>query len=280
MNAAEEARRKLASAPADFHFAVLFSPRAQRAALTALLAVFLEILEVLHECSDVAVAHAKLDWWREEVLLLAERRPRHPLAIYLAQFLPQASACSGAFVDIIESVAADISPPTFQRFQEVEHYCQYRGGALLQLTTLLASAQHAATAAAARNLGTAWQLADSVVRTGQDARRGRVYFAAEDLRRHGLDRHIVAGAHTDAGLKVLLAEYARQAQAHANAASEQVCVESRALIAAQVLNGLAQARLKKFAAGGYDTGQPPVELRPFAQLLTAWHSARLSHSKR
>ena len=274
MNAAEAARRKLASAPADFHFAVLFSPRAQRAALTALLAVILEILEVLHECSDAAVGHAKLGWWREEVLLLTERRPRHPLAIYLAQFLPQPSACSGPFADIIESVAVDLSPPTFQRFQDVERYCQQRGGALLQLTTLVAGAQRAATATAARDLGMAWQLADSVVRGGQDARRGRVYFAAEDLRRHGLDRHVVAGAHTDAGLKALLAEYASQAQAYADAASKQVCVEPQALVATRVLNGLAQARLKTFIASGYDTAQPPVELAPFAQLLTAWRSAR------
>ena len=274
MNAAEVARRKLASAPADFLFAVQFSPRAQRAALTALLAVFLEILEVLHECSERAVAQAKLGWWREEVLLLSEHRPRHPLAIYLAEFLPQSSACSGPFVDIIESVAADLSPPTFQRFQDVERYCQHRGGALLQLTALTAGAAHAATATAASNLGTAWQLANNVVRSGQDARRGRVYFAAEDLRRHGLDRHVVAGAHSDAGLKALLADYARKAQARAHAASQQECLEPQTLVAARVLDALVQARLKRFIESGYDTGQPPVELTPFAQLLTAWRCAR------
>ena len=278
MNAAEEARHKFSSAPTDLRFAVLFSPRAQRAALTALLAMYLEIREILHECSDADVARAKLTWWQEEVGLLSEQQPRHPLAINLVQYLPKPFASKELLLEIIEGFETDISSPAFRCFKEVERYCQQRGGALLQLTAVFAGAQQAATMAAARNLGTAWQLADIVVQTGEHARHGRSYFAAEDLRKHGLDRHIVVKTHTDAGLKALLSDYAQRAQTLEDSALSQPSVEPQRLVAARVLNGLARARLKKFATRGYDTMQPPVELRPLARLLIAWFCARhVSH---
>jgi phytoene synthase len=253
---------------------VLFSPRAQRGALTALFAVYLEIREILRECSDAGVARTKLAWWREETNLFAERKPRHPLSINLVQYWPHPFTSGALFLEVIESAETDTTPPAFQHFEEVERYCRHRGGALLQLAAVLAGAQRAATTAAARGLGTAWQLAEIVIQSGESARHGRVYCAAEDLRKYGLDQHIVAGTHTDTGLKTLLADYAQRAQAYADAASSQPSVESQALIAARVLSGLAQARLKTFAARDYDTSRPPVELSPFMQLLTAWRCAR------
>jgi len=274
MNTAEEARRKFASASADLRFAVLFSPRAQRPALTALLTVYLEICEILRECSDVGVAHTKLAWWREEVSLLSEQRPRHPLMVNLAQYLPKPFTLKELILEIIESIETDISAPVFQRFQEIESYCRHRGGVLLELAASLAGAQRADTAGAARNLGTSWQLANIVIQTSENARYGRVYFAAQDLYQHGVDQHIIAGAHTDSGLKTLLADYAQRALAYAEAGLSQRSIEYHTLTAARVLNGLAQARLKKFAGSGYDTSQPPVELRPLVCLLTAWRSAR------
>lgn len=278
MNNAEDARRKLAGAPVEFHLAVLFSPRTQRVALTALLAVYLEIREILHECSDTGVARTKLAWWQEEISLLAQHQARHPFTINLVRHLPMEFPSTALLMEIVESTAMDVSPPAFQRFEDVERYCQYRGGALLQLAAAFAGTRQAAILQVARDLGIAWQLADIVVQTGEHARHGRSYFAAEDLRKHGLDRHIVAETHTDAGLKALLSDYAQRAQALEDSALSQPPVEPQMLVAARVLAGLAQARLKKFTTRGYDTMQPPVELRPLARLLTAWFSARhVSH---
>lgn len=276
MNAIEEAQRKLAAASTDLRFAVLFAPRAQRAALTALLAIYVEIRATLHQCSDAGVARTKLGWWQEEIGLLAQRQPRHPLALQLLAFLPASFTCISLFQEIIESTSLDISPPAFQRFEDVQHYCQYRGGALLQLMAVLAGARQTDSLAAARDIGTAWELAEIVLHAGEQIHHGRVYFATEDLHRHSLDRHSVAGTHTDSGLRTLLKDYAQRAQAFASNAFALPSTEPQPLIAARVVNGLAQARLQKFAECGYHANAEPVELPALTRLLTAWRAARLA----
>lgn len=270
MSGAEQARRKLAAAPADLRFAVLFSPRKQRAALTALMAVYLEIREVLQECSDSGVARSKLAWWREEIGLLAGHRPRHPLSGNLAPFLPDGYAWQAVLLAIVAGAETDVTLPAFPQFEDVERYCASRGGALLELSAALGGARCSKALAAARNRGTGWQLAELVLRAGEHADQGRVYFASADLHKHSVDRHIAAGVHGNTGLRALLADYAGRARAFATAAAPQ----ADALVATRVVSGLACARLKKFATLNYDAALPPLELPPFAQLWNAWRSAR------
>ncbi|MGH8322098.1 MAG: squalene/phytoene synthase family protein [Gammaproteobacteria bacterium] len=273
------ARRKLESAPADLRFAVLFAPREQRDALTALLAVYLEIRETLHECSDPGVAGIKLAWWQEEVSLLLEHKARHPLSQHLARFVDKRPLSLQPFLEIIEAVRMDVGTPSFPHFADVELYCYRRGGALTELAALLAGAQQAITLDAARALGIGWQLANIVMQTPLHAQQGRVYFATDDLHKHGVDKHIVAGTHTDAGLKALLADYARRARAFRGTAIRNPSSTNQVLSTGWILNGLAQARLKKFAQRDYNTTAAPVELHPLSSLFTAWRSARITNRK-
>lgn len=278
MNPAEEARRKIASAPADLRFAALFAPRAQRKALIALLAVYVEIHEILRECSDAGVARAKLAWWREEIALLAAHRARHPLARNLVPYLPDSPAVIELLSGVVTGAERDVAPPAFALFQDVEGYCRHRGGVLTQLAAMIAGAQHRTTLQAAGNFGIAWQLADIVVQAGAHADHGRVYFAAQDLRKFGLERHIIDGAHTDSGLKALLDDYAQRAHAYAQEPAPRTGIEPETLSVARIVARLALLRLKKFSASGYDTARAPVELQPLARLLTAWRAARWSRS--
>src|SRR5574337_277332 len=84
----------------------------------------------LQECSDAGVARSKLAWWREEIGLLAEHRPRHPLSISLVPFLPDGYAWQAALLAIVESAETDVALPPFPQFEDVERYCAGRGGAL------------------------------------------------------------------------------------------------------------------------------------------------------
>ncbi|MGH8282765.1 MAG: squalene/phytoene synthase family protein [Gammaproteobacteria bacterium] len=274
MMTSDSARRKLAAAPADFRFAVLFAPREQRKALTVLFAVYLEIREILHECSDPGVAGIKLAWWQEEINLLLEHKPRHPLSQHLARFIDKRPLPLRPFLEIIEGARTDINAPAFPHFADVERYCYRRGGALTELAALLTGAKYAVILNAVRSLGIGWQLANIVVQASLHAQHGRVYFAADDLRKHGVDKHIVAGIHTDAGLKALLADYARRARAFRDAALVNPSSKDRTLATGWILNGLAQARLNKFARRDYNADAAPVDLHPLAALFTAWRSAR------
>jgi 15-cis-phytoene synthase len=274
MNPSIQAREKLAAAPPDFGFAVLFSPREQRAALTALFAIYLEIHEILLECSDPDVARAKLGWWREEVSQLFEQHPRHPLTQNLARCVRDRALPAQCFMEIIGAVEMDYAKLSFQHFEEVERYCFRRGGALLELLAASAGARQTDTLAAARRMGAAWQLADIVLQAVVHARQGRVYFAADDLRRHRLDRHIVESIHTDSALTGLLADYAQRAFAFMDSTAANKSSEKHVLIGPSIITGLARARLRNFSRTGYRPKHIPVELHPFIELVTAWRIAR------
>lgn len=277
MTATDSARRKLAAAPADLRFAALFSSREQRPALTALLAVYTEVREILRECQDAGVARTKLGWWQKEMELLVQHQPRHPLCKVLDTCLHGYTLPAQTLIDVTASVSADISALAFQHYEEVEHYCRLRGGALTELAAQIGGPQSAATLEAARWLGQSWQLADIVLNGLEYARLGRNYFASDDLRRHGVDSHVADDHHSAAGVQTLLQDYAQRAQALRTNALVIMGTTGHNLTCGRVLAGLASARLKKLAARAYKPTATPVELHAFTRLWIAWRSARLAH---
>ncbi|MDE2197001.1 MAG: squalene/phytoene synthase family protein, partial [Gammaproteobacteria bacterium] len=209
MNPGEEARRKLVDAPADLRLATLFAPAAQRHALTALFAVYVEIREIQRECSDRGVASAKLGWWEEEIDALYAGHPRHPLTRQLTPFVPRLAAQHDCFHAIIAGVQMDVSAAGCASFEDVKRQCYRHAGALAELTVALNGAASTEAFQAARLLGNAWRLAEIVTGGIAQALHGHMYFAADDLHRHGVDLHITGGAHSNAGVSALLADYAR-----------------------------------------------------------------------
>jgi phytoene/squalene synthetase len=118
-------------------------------------------------------------------------------------------------------------------------------------------------------------LANIAVSGPQLALHGRVYFAAEDLRSHGVDQHISDGQHSDRGLRALLADYAQRARQTFESATVGTPVRERqALMPWLILNRLALNRVRKFERHGFGPEAEPVELPPLLALFTAWRAAR------
>ena len=274
MNPSAQAEQNLAAAPLDYRLALSFTPAARRAALTVLWAVYFEIREVLVECRDPGVAEVKLAWWQQEIEALYAAKPRHPLTQELAPHLSPLSGHKEAFLDLIAGTRMDIAPSTPASYEDVERYCYRHSGALAELSALLMGAGSEARLMAARLLGNSHRLAYIATSGAIEALRGRVYFAAEDLKKHGLDGH-VHGEGDDAALRALLEDYAGRARAMRQDALREVPPEESAtLVSGWVLSALGLARLTKFAALGFSPRAEPVELHPLRALLTAWRAAR------
>lgn len=275
MNPAVAAQDKLSKAPLDLRLALSFSPARRREALGAAFAVYLEIREVLVECRDPGVAEVKLRWWEQEVEALYAGKARHPLTQALAPHLQALQGKQQLLLDLISGTRMDIVTAGFASFEDVKRYCYRHSGALAELQALLLGAASKEALLAARLLGNSTRLA-SIASTGTaDALLGKVYFAAEDLQRHGVDKHISGETHTDAPVRALVADYAGRAEAmHAEALVTVPTHERATLLPWAVLAGLALARVDKLGATGFDTGAEPVELSPLSSLITAWRAAR------
>ena len=275
MNPAAQAEQKLASAPLDFRLANTFTPADRRPALTALMAVYLEIRAIPVECRDPGVAEVKLTWWQQEMETLYAGKPRHPLTQALAPHMAALAGRQPVFLDIISGARMDIAGSTYASFEDVKRYCYRHSGALAELGALLCGARAAETLLSARLLGNSHRLAYITTAGTADALRGRVYFATEDMQAHGVDRHVHGDTQDEAPVRALLKDYAAKARAMAQESLSGAPAAERVSLAAwRVLSALGLRRVGKLEASGFTAGAEPVELHPLTALITAWRAAR------
>ena len=277
MNPADQATAKLAGAPLDLRLSLVFCPAAQHLAQTALHAVYEELREVPREVRDPGVADVKLRWWEEEVSLLQAHKARHPLTQALQPLLPALPGLDAPFRDLVLGARMDIAGSGFPGFEDVKRYCFRHSGALAELSAVLGGARSQETRLAARLLGNAACLADIATTGVAEALHGRLRFAAEDLKLHGIDKHIHGETSDTVQVQALVQDYADRA--HSMAASVWLGVpasERAALTTWQVRCALALKRARKQVRAGTARAAEPVELQPLSALFTAWRAARQS----
>jgi len=271
MSPGSQVEDKLSAAPLDLRLALTFSAPEHRATLSALLAVYLEIREVLVECRDPGVAEVKLRWWEEEIGALYGNKARHPLTRALMPHLAPLAGKQQTFLDLVSGTRLDVTASGFASYEDLKRYCYHHSGALAELSTLLAGARSDEALLAARMLGNSTRLADIAVRGATEALHGRVYFAAEDLKKHGVDKHISGETHHAAPVQALVKDYGERAQQMHNEALAGIpAAELRAFAPWRVMSALALKRVEKSSAAGNE----PVELHSLSALFTAWRAAR------
>jgi phytoene synthase len=278
VNSRELARQKLVTAPLDYRLALLFSPVDTRTANTALFATYFEIREVITECRDPGVAEVKLSWWQQEIEALFSGKPRHPVTEALLPFLSKITGQQQLFFDLITGARMDVTGNTLASFEDVKRYCYRHSGALAELSARLAGAHTPATLMAARLLGNSYRLAFIASAGAAQALHGRVYFATEDLKVHGVEQHINGDTHSDTGVLSLVEDYAGRSRAIGIDALAMLPANERCVLAPwHVLISLAFKRLMKLEHMCFSAGAEPVELQPLSALFTAWRGARRVH---
>jgi phytoene synthase len=277
MNPAQQATDKVSSASLDLRLSLLFTPPEARPAQTALHAVYLELQEVPREARDPGVADVKLRWWEEEIGSLYAGKARHPLTQALQPHMPALKGHQQAFLELIAGIRADIAGAGFSNFEDVKRYCYRHSGALAELSALLGDAGSEAALLSARLLGNANCLGGIASRGVADALRGRLFFAAEDLKLHDIDKHIHGESQDSEQVQDLVADYADRARAmQADAVRSVPAGERRALTTWRIRSALALKRALKQERLGSRHAAEPVELQPLSALFTAWNTARQS----
>lgn len=275
MNPAAQAAAKVSAASLDLRLSLTFLPTAERAAQAALHAVYLELHEVPREARDPGVADVKLRWWEEEIGYLYAGKARHPLAEALQPHMAALKGMDSLFRELVLGTRMDIAGAGFPSFEEVKRYCYRHSGALAEISAILGGAYSEETRLAARLLGNASCLADIACRGVAQALQGRLCFAAEDLKLHGIDKHIHGETQASEQVQDLVEDYGDRARAmHASALMGVPRSERAALRVWQVRSALALKRARKQERAGTAHAAEPVELQPLSALFTAWRAAR------
>ena len=119
----EYCQQKASASGSSFYYSFLFLPHERRQAITALYAFCREVDDVVDECTDTALAHTKLAWWRQELARLYAGEAQHPVTRALAPALQPFDLKREHLAEIIDGMEMDLSQNRYPDFAALEKYC-------------------------------------------------------------------------------------------------------------------------------------------------------------
>jgi len=173
---------KATKSGSSFYYAFLFLPPPRRAAITAFYAFCREVDDVVDEATDPGVAAAKLAWWRKEVVASFGGQPSHPVMKALMPHTGDYQIETRHLLAVIDGCQMDLDQSRYLDFAGLAHYCHLVAGVVGEVAANIFGRTADATTAYAHKLGLAMQITNIIRDVGDDARRGRIYLPASELK--------------------------------------------------------------------------------------------------
>lgn len=267
----EYCQQKAAQSGSSFYYSFLFLPPERRRAITALYAFCREVDDVVDECADAAVAHAKLAWWRQELARLYAGEPQHPVTRALQSALEPFGIKHEYLAEIVDGMEMDLNQNRYADFAALEQYCHRVAGVVGVLAASIFGYRDERTLAYAHTLGLAFQLTNIIRDVGEDSRKGRIYLPLDELRRFRVDAADILRARQTEDFSRLMAFQIERAERYYNEALEQLPQADRkpqrpGLIMAAIYRTL----LREIAADGCRVLSQRTALTPVRKLWIAW----------
>jgi phytoene synthase len=252
-NAAAYCRKLTVRSHSNFYYAFLFLPQKRREALEAVYAYCRLVDDVVDEEAPVADKLLGIERWRKELdAVYGDEVSAHPVTAKLKEAVRRFDIRREDMEAVIDGCAMDISITRYETWEDLRRYC-YRVASAVGLMCIEIFGYSSPRAREyAIDLGIALQLTNILRDVAEDARRGRIYLPAEELRAFGVrEEDLSAGVATPA-LKQLLRWNAQRARAHylrARAAIGEA--ERRRLVIAEIMGDIYYALLERLEANGF-----------------------------
>ena len=264
---------KAAKSGSSFYYAFLFLPAPRRAAITALYAFCREVDDVVDECSDPMLAATKLAWWRDELARLYAGAPTHPVSRALAPHLQPYAITEARLLEIVAGVEMDLHQTRYLDFAGLAHYCHHVAGAVGRLSANIFGASDPRTAEYAEKLGLAVQLTNIIRDVGEDARKGRIYLPADELKQFNVPGGDLLMGKRSAGFSELMRFQAARARGtYAEAFALLPDVDRRAQRPGLIMAAIYRALLDEIEGERFAVLHQRIALTPIRKLWIAWRT--------
>lgn len=259
-----------AKSGSSFYYSFLFLPRDKRRAITALYAFCREVDDIVDECSDPAVARAKLAWWREETRAIFAGRPSHPVSRALAPAIRRHGLAAEQLHEIIDGMEMDLEHNRYPDFEALQLYCHRVAGVVGQLSAAIFGYQDHRTLKYAHHLGLAFQLTNIIRDVGEDARRNRIYLPQDELARYGVSAEDILQRRESERFKRLMEFQIDRAQGfYSQALAELPAGDRKAQRAGLVMAAIYRALLAEIRRDGCRVLDQRTALTPLRKLWLA-----------
>jgi 15-cis-phytoene synthase len=268
-------QEKAVQSGSSFYYSFLYLPAEKRRAITALYAFCREVDDVVDECSDEAVARAKLAWWRQEVnsIFSAENgaKPSHPVAKALANVSHMFNLTAERLNQIIDGMEMDLNYNRYADFDTLRHYCYHVASVVGLCSAEIFGYRNPDTLKYAEDLGLAFQLTNIIRDVGEDARRDRIYLPQDELVRFGVtEGDILNSRETDAFRKLMEFQIERAESYYARAFAALPDEDRKKQRPGIVMAAIYRSLLTEIKQDGCNVLRQRVSLTPMRKLWIAW----------
>lgn len=216
------------------------------------LRVFYAYCRAVDDCADDFSREESAEFlgqWRRSLGSLSKLEAASPLGSALAGFCRRRKVPLELLRALVTGARSDLRPKVrFANRAQLSSYCHQVAGVVGEACLPLFGVEIKKGKAFAEHLGRGFQLINIIRDLGEDARRGRLYLALSDLKRHRVTERDVLALKSSPGLEATLAEYAVWAEtclAEAGHAAKRAGLDPKALRPALLMRELYHALLKK-----------------------------------
>ncbi len=269
-------QERAAASGSSFYYSFVFLPPETRRAITAFYALCRELDDVVDECSDGAVATAKLDWWREEIGRFAAGTPQHPATRALHATQAGGHIPAALLLEIVDGMAMDLGHVRYPDFRSLRLYCHRVAGVVGEVAAGIFDGPRGAHDRALRRyaheLGLAFQLTNIIRDVGEDARRGRIYLPQDELAHFGAAEEDLLDARESPAFAALMQFQYERAIAHYDTALALLpATAKRAQRPGLVMAAIYRTLLEEIRRDGFPVLRGRLALTPLRKL---WLAAR------
>ena len=220
-------QEQAAKSGSSFYSSFMFLPKPKREAITALYAFCRAVDDVVDEVSDLQVAQAKLNWWRDEIKNLYAHQPQHPITKALLTPIQTYQLDAEHFAEIIDGMEMDLSFNRYADFKQLQLYCYRVASVVGLLSAQIFGFNNRKTLKYAHDLGMAFQLTNITRDVGEDARRNRIYLPLDELAKFKVTEEDILNSHETESVKQLLDFQIERAESYYDRALNALPIDDR-----------------------------------------------------
>lgn len=195
---------KVAEVGSPLYYSVRKLSPVVRETVIAIMSFYKEIEDITLNYTDLTVAQAKLNWWRNEVIKIQDGKPDHPVALVLQRCLPLFSISPLRLIDIIDGLEQNLAFLSFEKFEDVVVHVMRTAGQRELLVADILLKEKKPEVEVIYQLALVIELTHYIQHLRRYAGRGLIYFSQEELQAYRVsEEQLQANVTTDAICKLL-----------------------------------------------------------------------------